>query len=1356
MKFIKALLYSFSILFLIPTSSYASHVPGGNITYECVGPNQYAITLTLYEDCGSAFEGNGSQFITINNDCGIAGLTSATLPNVIYQQEVSQLCPAQIGSSECNGGNLPGVWMHQWTQIVTLPAGCDNWTFSYSSCCRNTSNNLSAQDSYYFEATLYNNTAPCNSSAQIASQPIPYVCVNQVVNFNMAAYDPDGNTLVYSFIPAMTTGPATSVTYNGGFSATVPIPGITIDPATGQVTFTPTVTGNYVVAVLIQEYDANGNLVGTIVQDFQYEVITCTNIVPNNPVGGITNYTGSGGVTGGNSIQVCEGDSFCFNLIFSDTDASNTLIVTSNLNTIFPTAVLTLTGTNPVTANVCYTVQPGDPTLSTISFTVEDNACPITGINTFPVEVNVITSTYAGPDEIMCLGVGTQLTGSGGTNFNWTVISGSPITPANFSCTNCSNPTANPAVTTTYQVVSNLSGGCVNTDQITVTVVPDFTFTLTQSSGTSCLADPVQINITPSPAGAYTYSWSPATYLSSTTIANPTVTVTVPGTYTYTVNITSPNGCVKTDQVTIVVAPYYPPTVTASASVINVPCGQTSQLNVDLGGGIPASCGLSTSGGCSGPASTLTQGNVTGANTNYSYPTPYGNFYANEKHQFLYTAAELNAMGFIGGKITQIGWQITALGGLTTFPSYTIKIGCTNATALTTTFIPGLTTVYGPQNTTVNVGWNMHTFATAYEWDGTSNLVVEICYNWTAQFTYTTNSIVNWTTTSFISSSWINSDGTAVCPELSGFGTGLNRPVTRFSTCPSIPDPADFTFAWTPSSTLNNATIQNPIASPVSPVTTYTVTVTNINGGCSDQSTVTINTNCPTCDPPIPVGTNIVCNGGTDGSITATVQGTVTPYTVNWYDAGGNLIQTTPGVTTTDALTNLPAGVYTIESIDATGCTNDTTFTLTEPSPVTVTASNDQTICINGTATIAATGAGGTSPYTFAWDNGLVGNGPHTVAPTLNTCYNVTAVDANGCAAALGDQICITINPPLTLVVSNDTLVCPGSTVTFDATVTGGNGGPYNFVWTNSLGATVSTTATMTTSSATPDVFCVTVTDGCSTPSVNDCVTLTHAPVPVPSFIGDNLSGCYPVPVNFLNTTNPADVSSVTWTFGNGNSSTQILNANNNYITPGCYDVTLQVTSPNGCVSSTTVADYICVFDYPIADFIPTPQPTDLFNSTVVFTNTSIDANQSLWDFGGLGTSTSTNPSFFFPNDNPGNYVVSLIVTNANGCTDTTEQTIIINGIYTLYVPNAFSPNNDGLNDVLTPLGDGISATNYEFMIFNRWGELIFQTTQLGQGWDGTEGGLKSKVDVYVWKIKSRSAFDDSRHENVGSVTLIR
>ena len=109
--------------------AYGSHVPGGNITYQCLGNNQFQITLTLYEDCGTAFASDSDETIDITSDCG-HNLT-LDLTNTVYQQNISQLCPSSMGQSECNGGNLPGVYMHQWQGIITLPAQCDSWRFSF-------------------------------------------------------------------------------------------------------------------------------------------------------------------------------------------------------------------------------------------------------------------------------------------------------------------------------------------------------------------------------------------------------------------------------------------------------------------------------------------------------------------------------------------------------------------------------------------------------------------------------------------------------------------------------------------------------------------------------------------------------------------------------------------------------------------------------------------------------------------------------------------------------------------------------------------------------------------------------------------------------------------------------------------------------------------------------------------------------------------------------------------------------------------------------------------------------------------------------------------------------------------------
>ncbi|MBX7094606.1 MAG: gliding motility-associated C-terminal domain-containing protein [Flavobacteriales bacterium] len=1343
-------------LFVAQTAS-ASHVPGGNITYECVGPNQYAITLTLFEDCGTAFESNGNQTITITNDCGITGLTSLTLTNTIFQQEVSQLCPAQIGQSECNGGTLPGVWMHQWTGIVTLPDTCDSWTFAYSSCCRNTSINSPNQDSYYWESTLNNADAPCNTSAQITSQPIPYVCANQPVNFNMSALDPDGNTLVFSLIPAMTSATGT-ITYNPPYTGAVPITGITINSATGQINFTPTVLGNFIVAVLIEEYDANGNLVGSVVQDFQFEVITCTNQVPSQPAGGITNYTGGGVQTSANSIQVCEGDSFCFDLTFSDSDPSNVLTVTSNIATSFPGATITITGTNPVTAHVCHTVASGAPPVSIISFDVEDDACPIPGINSYPITISVINSTYAGMDEIICLNQGVQLQANGGSNFVWTVISGTPINPGNFSCTNCPDPIANPPATTTYMVTSNLTGGCDNIDTVTVTVVPDFTYTITQSSTQSCLMDPISVNVTTNPTGAFNFVWSPGTYLNTTTGPNITITATAPGTYGYNLSITSPDGCVKTDHVNLTVAAAYAPTPTATTMFDTLQCGGgTTVLSVDLGGGVPATCGLSTSGGCSGNLSNISPGTQTGANTTTSYPAIWGNWYKSGHTQMLFTAAELNAMGFIGGKIIEMDVPVTAINGTALYKGVTIQMGCTNITQFGSGWETGLTTVFGPQNVPIAVGSNIMAFTTPYEWDGVSNLIVDICSDNTSDPSYTQNSITPQTTTAglqcqYLYQDFANACGTTYAPSWGSPST--TRPKVAFTTCPSVPDTTQYSYSWTPSASVAQPNNLTTNASP-NITTNYTVTVTNNNGGCTGTSSVMVVVDC-LCFPPDPIITNVSCNGASDGAVTANMVGTTGPWTVNWYNSGGTLIQTTNGVTVSDAMTGLAAGTYTIEIIDTALCQRDTVITITQPPVMSVNAGQDQIICLSNSATMTAVAAGGNgAPYTYSWSNGGTG-ASITDSPLVQTCYDVTATDAMGCVSP-SDQVCIFVNPPIIGTVSQNDTICPGETANITASAIGGNGGPYNYAWSLNGVAAGNGTNINVTPTVSPSTYMVIITDNCGTPADTQYVSVYHYAVPQPNFTADLLGSCAPLVTNFTNTTNPALVGSVVWDFGDGTTSTQSPTVQHTFSTPNCYDITLTVESINGCVGDTTFSNYVCAWPYPVADFIFGPQPTNLFNTLITFNDmSSSDAITWNYDIAGLSSSTDPNPQFEFPNDNPNNYDVTLIVTNNYGCADTTINTVVIQGIYTIYAPNSFTPNGDGRNDIFYVLGEGFDPDAFDFYIFDRWGELIFHSESMANGWDGMYKNVKAKNDVYVWKIKSKDIWTGKKYETYGHVTLIR
>lgn len=237
-------------------------------------------------------------------------------------------------------------------------------------------------------------------------------------------------------------------------------------------------------------------------------------------------------------------------------------------------------------------------------------------------------------------------------------------------------------------------------------------------------------------------------------------------------------------------------------------------------------------------------------------------------------------------------------------------------------------------------------------------------------------------------------------------------------------------------------------------------------------------------------------------------------------------------------------------------------------------------------------------------------------------------------------------------------------------------------------------------------------------------------------------------------------VATSSWTVSNGNSGTgNTFSAN--FGTPVCQDVTLSIVTVDGCLVDTTYADFVCPFDYPVANFYSTPPITDLLNTEIDFTNLSTGNNLTyLWTFNsGLNpdSSSATNPTFIFSNTIPGVYEIELAATsNPEGCVRTFVGTVVINGIYLFFVPNSFTPNGDGVNDLFFPEGEGIDFTNYTMQIFNRWGEVLFESSDASKGWDGTYKGKSLKADTYIWKIVAKEKFSTIIHDNYGNINLMK
>jgi hypothetical protein len=442
-------------------------------------------------------------------------------------------------------------------------------------------------------------------------------------------------------------------------------------------------------------------MTGSIIYDFQFQVIVCSNNNPTPDPGGIVITGGSGSLVSPNLIEICEGNTTCFDVTFNDIDPTDTLSIDTTLSNIFnqlPGAILNVIGTNPLTVNVCWTVPVGMNSYIATDLSINDGACPFMGIATQPISFNIITSTVANSDLTICETENAQLSAAGGSVFTWASIAGDPIIiGVNFSCNPCANPIASPTVTTTYVVTSNLSGGCLNTDTVLVNVVPDYSITSTQSSSNICLGESINFNTTPSSGGSYNYSWSPAYLMNNSNIANPVGNFTSPGTHMIIVEVEKVGGCIKYDTLFVNVSSNYLPIVNTVPDSSIICIGDSIQLNVNLGGGIPATCGASTSNNCVGSPTNVSIGVQTGENTTTTWPAPYGNWYKNAKHQFLFTASELNAMGFVGGKITEIGWKVSQINGTTTYYDYQISMGCTTDTTLTN-WVTGLTQVLNPDS----------------------------------------------------------------------------------------------------------------------------------------------------------------------------------------------------------------------------------------------------------------------------------------------------------------------------------------------------------------------------------------------------------------------------------------------------------------------------------------------------------------------------------------------------------------------------------------------------------------------------------------------------------------------------------
>lgn len=544
--------------------------------------------------------------------------------------------------------------------------------------------------------------------------------------------------------------------------------------------------------------------------------------------------------------------------------------------------------------------------------------------------------------------------------------------------------------------------------------------------------------------------------------------------------------------------------------------------------------------------------------------------------------------------------------------------------------------------------------------------------------------------------------------------------------------PGTYTYSWVPAAP--NVPLNSNLCSGI-----YSLTVTD-NNGCTVLADTLITGPSAVVINNI-VTTDEICNGDCMGTITINANG-ATLFSIDGVNYQAS-----------NVFNNLCAGSYTAYAQDINTCVATDTCSIYSPSPITILAFADTTICIGGTAQLSVVGSGGTSPYSYTWDNGFLTQNI-SVSPNSLQTFCIFVLDSNGCSSSQ-ECITVTVNPPLNVVAYSDTTICNGDSANLLAIASGGDGGPYIYTWDNGLGIGQSNIVGPPATT----IYTVSVSDACETPDANDNVTITVEAVPVIGFLADTLEGCAPLTVTF-NDINVPNGSTCHWDFGDGGTSNICSPVTYSFQTPGCWDVSLDIITANYCSTSFTQSNYICIYDYPNASFTFGPQPANILNPNLNFINQSTGASSYLWSFniGGIvSTSNLENPSFFFPDNTAGSYQVCLDAINDHGCLSSVCETINIDDLFLVYVPNAFSPGGaDLINNEFIPVVTGADVLEYEFYIFNRWGEMIFESHNENKGWDGRYKGLMSQQDAYVWKLMLVDKNTRKPHEYTGHVILLK
>lgn len=997
-----------------PQAVFATHSAGAELSYAHLGGLDYEITATFYRDCDGINEPSSVMINYRSNSCGyMRSVTAYKVPT--GGQDVTFPCNTSL--TACQGGNMIGITKWEYKAVVTLPAACYDWRFSYRVCCRNCSittihNPCQAGSELYVEATLDNVNAPSNNSPVFTNDPIAFVCVGQNFNYNPGLYDVDGDSIHFELIDPKTSE-FTTVSWVSPADPSEPVSSSTpfiVDPLSGTMNFTPDKFQVGILTARICEY-RNGIMIGSTIRDMQIYTQFCNNNIPT-----LT------GINGKNKFDtgVCAGNQLCFDIFSADADLTDSVTVIPNSN--IPGMQISV-GPGPLpVVNVCWTptLAQARPRPYHFSLTVMDDACPSNGIQVYNYTFNVVGGNVStGHTDVTCYGAndGTAFVNApvwSTVTWNTNPLSNShnltDLSPGNYHVT-----------------VSMGNGGCVLSDTITISQPLPIQPVISASSQPCQAVCSGSVSVSVVNGDSLSFLWNTGATASS-------ITDLCDG--TYTVTVTDKNGC--TAQVSDSVISTGSFMVDDVITHIRCKGDSTGGISLNISGGIPpydiewngSSGGNSISGIPAGTYHvkvTDSNGCIKLLDIDVNEPPSALNVIPKSIGDVLCKGTSTGHASFLatGGTAPySYQWSVpsvslpyaTGLASGSYAVTVTDGVGCTSDTAFH---------IAEPQDpVSINV-LSLTNPSCASGSDGNISVLVT---GGTPPYSYYWNNGTAYSSISSISAGVYEvkvSDSKGCKDSLEvvlkepgqmkakvfslrtvncfGQSTGALEAKVSGGTAP-------YSFLWSTGDTSHSVSGL--------PVGNYNVTITDA-GGCVRNEEGKVK------GPHIPLSlkaqvTSSECLEGTGGIIELLPFGGSPGYTFKWSHGD-----------TSGTISGLDPGTYKVELLDANRCSVTGTFVVDDVSkPVIYT--KDTIICEGTTAFISTSQVNGASYQWFYNGVPVVSPSKPTFETTTEGYYHVK-VHLEGCGSFLSDSVRIIIQPMKDIVVSPSVTICPPQSVTLYA-----------------------------------------------------------------------------------------------------------------------------------------------------------------------------------------------------------------------------------------------------------------------------------------------------------------------------------